>query len=66
MNVNAGYCFKDMNIANNHYLGFVTGTATNARATTGVFGSNIAGASTSTGFNIASPFSVLGTASTES
>ncbi|MBS0985991.1 TonB-dependent receptor [Acetobacter thailandicus] len=76
MNISAGYRFKNfgflkhptlklnlMNIANNHYLGFVNGAATNAKATTGVFGSKIAGQSTS--YLIASPFSVLGTFSAD-
>ncbi|WP_249198090.1 TonB-dependent receptor [Gluconobacter wancherniae] len=76
MNVHAGYRFKDMgflkhpmlklnimNIANNHYLGFVSGAATNAKETIGVFGSKISGQSTS--YMIASPFSVLGTASVD-
>lgn len=74
MNVNAGYRFNNVgflksptlklniqNIANNHYLGFVSGVATNSKTVTGVYGSKIAGAYTN--YTIASPFSVIGSAS---
>ncbi|CAP55105.1 putative TonB-dependent receptor [Gluconacetobacter diazotrophicus PA1 5] len=76
MDVNAGYRFKDVgplkaptlrlnlqNITNNHYLGFVHGTSANALPTTGVYGTKIAGASTS--FDVAAPFFVGGTASVD-
>ncbi|GBR24884.1 TonB-dependent receptor [Acetobacter orleanensis NRIC 0473] len=76
MNVTAGYRFKDWgvmksptlrlnlrNITNRQYLGFVNGTAPNAQTTTGVDGSKIKGSSTN--FNVASPFMVMGTASVD-
>ncbi|MFT9025978.1 MAG: TonB-dependent receptor [Acetobacter indonesiensis] len=76
MNINAGYRFRNWgplksptlrlnlrNITDQHYLGFVNGTAANGLATTGVYGSKIkAGSST---FSIAAPFMVMGSASVE-
>ncbi|EHH67522.1 TonB-dependent receptor [Gluconobacter morbifer] len=76
MDIHAGYRFKNFgflknpvlqlnlqNITNNHYLGFVNGTASNGKATTGVFGSKIAAGSTT--YYVASPFFVGGSASVD-
>jgi len=76
MNVHAGYRFHNFgfmknpvlqlnlqNITNNHYLGFVNGTAANGKATTGVFGSKLSAGSTT--YYVASPFFVGGTASVD-
>ncbi|WP_415549753.1 TonB-dependent receptor [Gluconobacter oxydans] len=76
MDVHAGYRFRNygvlknpvlklniQNITNNHYLGFVNGTASNGKATTGVFGSAIAAGSTT--YYVASPFFVGGSASVD-
>ncbi|GAA10523.1 TonB-dependent receptor [Acetobacter tropicalis NBRC 101654] len=76
MNVNAGYRFKDWgimksptlrlnlrNITDRHYLGYVNGTAANALATTGVYGTKIKGGSST--YSIAAPFMVMGSASVD-
>lgn len=78
MNLGAGYHFKDMgrfksptirlnlqNLTNNHYLGYASGVASNAYATTGVYGSKIKGSATGTSFAIAAPFFVMATASVD-
>lgn len=71
MDVNAGYRFKDFgplktptlqlnlqNITNNHYLGFVNGTAANGKTAKGIYGTTISGGSTS--YHVAAPFFVGG------
>jgi iron complex outermembrane recepter protein len=75
MNLTAGYRFKDYwmlkspfvsvnfyNLTDNKYLGFNTGVQTNARNTRGIFGNVVQGAAPT--YQIAAPFSVIGTVST--
>ncbi|QHM92471.1 TonB-dependent receptor [Acetobacter pasteurianus] len=76
MNINVGYRFPDMgafksptlklnlrNITDRHYLGYVNGTAANALATTGMYGTSIKSGSST--FSIAAPFMVMGGASVD-
>lgn len=73
-NLGVGYHFPDFsylksptiqlnlqNLGNNHYLGYASGTASNAYATTGVYGNAVSGSRTS--FAIAAPFVAIATAS---